>query len=61
MTQGLKILRLLMIDNIPFTAVVKSGDLLWLIINSAGYIALGLISFRIFEGVARDRGLLGVY
>lgn len=61
MTQGLKILRLLMIENIPFAAVVQSGDLLWLIVNSACYIALGLISFRIFEGFARERGLLGVY
>jgi len=61
MTQGLKILRLLMIENIPFMSVVKSGNLLWLIINSACYIGLGLVSFRIFEGVARQRGLLGVY
>lgn len=48
-------------ENIPFTAIIKSGDLLWLIIHSAGYITLGLFSFRIFEGIARDRGLLGVY
>lgn len=61
MTQGLKILRMLMIENIPFATVVTSGDLLWLMINSAAYITLGLISFRIFEGIARDRGLLGVY
>jgi len=61
MTQGLKILRLLMIENTPFVAVVQSGDLVRLIFNSACYIVLGLVSFRMFEGFARDRGLLGVY
>jgi ABC-2 type transport system permease protein len=61
MTQGLKILRLLMIDNKPFVFVVMSGDLLFLIINSACYITLGLISFHVFEKIAREKGLLGVY
>jgi len=61
MTQGLKILRLLMIEDRPLTVALASGDLLLLVMNSAGYITLGLISFRIFEGIARRRGLLGVY
>ncbi|MEW6672129.1 MAG: ABC transporter permease [Thermodesulfobacteriota bacterium] len=61
MTQGLKILRLLMIENIPLAAVLKSGDLFWLMIKSACYITLGLVSFRMFENIARERGLLGVY
>ncbi|MFC1815806.1 ABC transporter permease [Thermodesulfobacteriota bacterium] len=61
MTQGLKILRLFMIENKPFVYVLQSGDLFFLIINSACYITLGLISFHVFENIARDKGLLGVY
>lgn len=61
MTQGLKILRLLMIENKPFSYILESGDLLTLVINSACYITAGLISFKCFEKIARDKGLLGVY
>jgi len=61
MTQGLKILRLFMIENKPFVYILQSGDLFILIINSACYIILGLISFHVFENIARDKGLLGVY
>lgn len=61
MTEGLKILRLLMVENKPFAYVLGSGDLLLLIVNSALYLSIGLISFKYLERVARDRGLLGVY
>lgn len=61
MTEGLKILRLLMVENRPFSFVLGSGDLLVLIVNSTLYIAAGLISFRYLERVARDKGLLGTY
>ena len=61
MTQGLKILRLLMIENKSFGHVLASGDFFMLVMNSACYITFGLISFKLFEKVARHRGLLGVY
>ncbi len=61
MTEGLKILRLLMIDNKPFSYILESGDLLILFINSAFYITIGLISFKFLEKIARRKGLLGVY
>ena len=61
MTQGLKILRLFMIENKSFAYILESGDLLILIVNSAFYIITGLISFKFFEKIARNRGLLGVY
>ncbi|MDY6972580.1 MAG: ABC transporter permease [Thermodesulfobacteriota bacterium] len=61
MTEGLKILRLLMVENRPFIYVLGSGDLLLLIVNSALYLSIGLISFKYLEKVARERGLLGVY
>ena len=61
MTEGLKILRLLMVENKPFTYVLENGDLLLLIVNSALYLSIGLISFKCLEKVARERGLLGVY
>ena len=37
------------------------SDLLFLIANSAVYFSLGFLAFKYFEGVARDRGLLGHY
>ena len=61
MTQGLKILRLLMIENRSFAYVLASGDFVMLVTNSACYITFGLISFKLFEKMARHKGLLGVY
>jgi len=61
MTEGLKILRLLMVEGKPFWSVVRSGEIGLLIVNSAIYMIVGLMSFKYFENVARDRGLLGVY
>lgn len=40
---------------------LPSNDLLFLVLNSAFYFALGLLGFKLFERVARDRGLLGHY
>jgi len=37
------------------------GDVLFLIGNSAFYFGLGFLIFKLFENVARDRGLLGHY
>jgi len=61
MTEGLKILRLLMVEGRPFSFVLKSGDFLILLVNSTLYITVGLISFMYLEKIARDKGLLGVY
>jgi len=61
MTQGLKILRLFMIEGRPFSYILASGDLLALLLNSACYITFGLLSFKYFEKIARNKGLLGVY
>ena len=61
MTEGLKILRLLMIEKKPFSFILDSGDFLILIVNSTLYIAVGLISFMYLERIARHKGLLGVY
>lgn len=61
MTEGLKILRLLMVEKRPFSFILESGDLLVLAVNSTLYIAVGLISFKYLERIARHKGLLGVY
>ena len=61
MTEGLKILRFLMVENRPFSFVLESGDFLILLVNSTLYIAVGLISFIYLERIARYKGLLGVY
>lgn len=40
---------------------IPLGDLLFLLVNSALYLILGFLSFKYFERIARDRGLLGQY
>lgn len=50
-----------MVENKPFSTVIANGEILMLVINSAIYVIIGVISFKHFENMARDRGLLGVY
>jgi len=40
---------------------LPTADLLFLVVNSAFYFTLGFLGFKLFERVARDRGLLGHY
>ncbi len=61
MTQGLAILRLLMVEDRSFFSVVQGGNFSILILNSAIYLTIGIVSFKYFEKKAREKGLLGVY
>ncbi|MBI1744661.1 hypothetical protein HYR54_16565 [Candidatus Acetothermia bacterium] len=42
-------------------SAIPVTDILILAINSAVYFALGYGCFKLLEGVARDKGLLGHY
>lgn len=61
MTEGLKILRLIMVERRSFLSIVGSGEVALLVLNSTIYMIVGLLSFKYFENLARDKGLLGVY
>lgn len=60
LTWGATLLRRVMVDGASL-ASIPIGDTLFLVANSAFYFALGLLVFRRFELVARERGLLGHY
>lgn len=57
---GTTLLRRVMVDGASILSM-PPGDLLFLLANSAGWLALGVGVFKILEGVARDRALLGHY
>lgn len=57
---GTALLRRVMVDGVSIFSM-PPGDLLFLVANSAGWLALGVGAFKILEGVARDRDLLGHY
>jgi ABC-2 type transport system permease protein len=60
LTWGATLLRRVMVDGVSLTAM-PARDVLFLVLNTAFYFALGLFAFKRFEGVARERGLLGHY
>lgn len=57
---GTALLRRVMVDGDSILSMAP-GDLLFLVANSAGWLILGVGIFKILEGVARDRDLLGHY
>lgn len=57
---GTRLIGAVMIDGHSLFEL-PPGDVLFLIGNSAVYFGLGFLAFKLFENVARDRGLLGHY
>ena len=57
---GTRLIGKVMIGELSL-AQLPLADLLLLIGNSAFYFGLGFLAFKLFENVARDRGLLGHY
>jgi ABC-2 type transport system permease protein len=57
---GTTLLRRVMVDGASITSM-PIGDTLFLAGNSVAYFVLGIVVFRRFERVARERGLLGHY
>jgi ABC-2 type transport system permease protein len=60
LTWGATLLRRIMVNHDSVFSMPK-GDLLLLLVNSLLYFALGIVVFKRFERVARERGLLGHY
>jgi ABC-2 type transport system permease protein len=58
---GIKAARMLMVSRLSLGQVVQSGTLLYLVLNSSVYLALGVAVFLWADRVARQRGLLGQY
>lgn len=60
-TQGIDVLRRVVLDGASLAAVWRDGSLQWLLLNSAVYLLVGWGVFRWCEDLARKRGVLGQY
>jgi ABC-2 type transport system permease protein len=60
LTWGATLLRRVMVGGESFYSM-PAGDVLLLVANSVFYFGLGIVIFKRFEAVARERGLLGHY
>ena len=60
-TQGIVVLRRVVLDGVPLAAVWQDGSLVWLTVHSAFFLLVGWAVFLWAERVARRRGLLGQY
>ena len=60
-TQGIIVLRRVVLDDQRLLDVWLDGSLVWLLIHSGIYFAVGWIVFSICERQAKKRGLLGQY
>lgn len=58
---GIKIARLLTVAGLSLRQVIESGNLFYLFLNSAIYLALGVVVFLWTDRIARRQGLLGQY
>ena len=60
-TQGIVVLRRILLDGQSLASVWRDGSLLWLIVHSALFLATGWLVFGICERVAKEQGSLGQY
>lgn len=60
-TQGIIVLRRVIIDGASLAQVWQEGSLLWLLIHSTAYFVVGWFVFRWCEAQARRMGALGQY
>ena len=60
-TQGIIVLRRIVLDNEPLLNLWLGGGLIRLVIHSALYLMAGLLVFAMAERAAKKRGLLGQY
>jgi ABC-2 type transport system permease protein len=60
-TQGIIVLRRVVLDDETLGSVWRSGSLGWLVLHSAGFFLFGWLVFRVCERHARQRGMLGQY
>ena len=60
-TQGIIVLRKVVIDDMPLAAVWEDGSMVFLVVQSALYLTAGWTLFTVGERVAKRRGTLGQY
>ena len=60
-TQGIIVLRRIILDNASLAAVWNDGSLIYLVLHSVVFFLGGLMIFRYCEHIARKRGSLGQY
>lgn len=60
-SQGIILLRRIILDDESLIVLWRDGSLLWLTVHSTIYLAIGLIVFSYAERLAKRRGLLGQY
>lgn len=61
LTDGVKILQMIIIKDKNILSLINSGDLMELFINSAVYFSIGIMVFRYCDKVARKKGIIGHY
>lgn len=61
LTQGLKVLRILIVEQKPLLFILKNGDLIRLIQNSGIYLILGIVVFKYANRYALRQGTIGHY
>jgi ABC-2 type transport system permease protein len=60
-TQGIIVLRRVVLDGQSLVSACRDGSLVWLIVHSAVYLAVGWLVFGFCERVAKEQGSLGQY
>jgi len=60
-TQGVVVLRRVVLENVSLAAAWQDGSLMWLMVNSLVYFVLGWLVFSYCENVAKRQGSLGQY
>lgn len=60
-TQGIAVLRKVVIDGMSLSAVWEDGSMVFLLVQSAVFLIVGWVIFNIGEQVAKRRGNLGQY
>jgi ABC-2 type transport system permease protein len=60
-TQGIVVLRQVVLDGQSLAAVWRNGSLIWLIVHSVIYLAIGWSFFSACEQIAKRQGSLGQY
>lgn len=60
-TQGIRLLRDVLVDGAGFAHVARPGNLLPLVVGAMVFFALGLVVFRALDRLAMRRGLIGQF
>jgi ABC-2 type transport system permease protein len=60
-TQGIIVLRKVVLDGQSLASAWQGGSLMWLVVHSAIYLAIGWLVFAYCKRVAKEQGSLGQY